>query len=73
MYIAAIDPNVRSAASKLSDADLVAMLNSKTVHEGLRTFTGPALEGLGQIVLACCEEHRERTALRALYATGGCD
>lgn len=64
---------VRTSIAKRSDSDLRAFLNSMQVHADLRTFEGLALEGLRELVAAACEEWQSRKALRAMYATGGCD
>lgn len=64
---------VRNVAARMTDSDLRAILNSTTVHENAKRFTGRALEGLSEMVVACCEEVQNREALRATYSTGGCD
>lgn len=64
---------VRTSIAQRSDSDLRAFLNSMQVHAEMRTFEGLALEGLSELVIAACEEVQNREALRAMYATGGCD
>lgn len=63
----------RTVASKMTDSDLRAIANSSVVHADAKRFDGRALEGLSEIVIAVCDEIQNRAALRAMYATGGCD